>query len=230
MAEVIAVSSSGKCCSVCNMFKPFTEFNSKKCSKYGYHIQCKECRRFIELRSIHREENRQPMIIVDGEPTMCEELSLPELKALQKQHNIILDRHYNKKELVELSQQRGVLPANYTIGRRQVKNQKVTAEPKTHLTSRASAEPNSSLASSLPTGVTNQKYIPKANIRGHARRVELKLINDETFQPTEVQVFPSLYKAGNFLGTFNSVVEHFNRRRYKSKINGKMYSRVSQKK
>jgi hypothetical protein len=77
----------------------------------------------------YREENRPPMIIVDGEPTICEELSLPELKALQKQHNITLDRHYNKKELVELLKQRGVLPASYTIGRRRVKNHKPSAEP-----------------------------------------------------------------------------------------------------
>jgi hypothetical protein len=69
----------------------------------------------------------------------------------------------------------------------------------------------------------NQKYIPKANIRGRARRVELKSIDDETFQLTEVQVFPSLYKAGKFLGTFNSVVVHFNGRCYKSKIDGKTY-------
>jgi hypothetical protein len=122
MAEVTAVSSNGKCCSVCNVFKPFNEFNNKKCSKDGYRSQCKDCRRYIELMSISREENRPPMIIVDGEPTICEELSLPELKTLQKQHNIVLDKHYNKKELVELLKQRGVLPASYTIGRRRVKN------------------------------------------------------------------------------------------------------------
>jgi hypothetical protein len=45
-----------------------------------------------ELMSISREESRPPMmIVVDGEPTICEELSLPELKALQKQHNIVLN-------------------------------------------------------------------------------------------------------------------------------------------
>jgi hypothetical protein len=93
MAEVTAVSSNGKCCSVCNVFKPFNEFNNKKCSKDGYHSQCKDCRRLRELLSISREENRPPMIIVDGEPTICEELSLPELKALQKQHNISLNGH-----------------------------------------------------------------------------------------------------------------------------------------
>jgi hypothetical protein len=187
----------------------------------------------MELMSIYCEENRRPMIIVDGKPTMCEELTLPELKALQKQHNITLDRHYNKKELVELLKQRGVLPASYTIGRRRVKN----CEPKKDLTSRTSAETNSSLVraslanlslpdpqagSPRPAGVTNGKYTPKSNIRGRARRVKLKLIDDETFQPTEVQVFPSLYKAGKFLGTFGCVMIHFNGRWYKSMVDGKM--------
>jgi hypothetical protein len=59
-----------------------------------------------------------------GEPKICEELSLPELKALQKQYKIILSGHYNKNELVEVLKQRGVLPANYTVGRRRVKNMK----------------------------------------------------------------------------------------------------------
>jgi hypothetical protein len=208
MAELTAISSNGKCCSVCIVFKLFNEFNNKKCSKDDYHSQCEDCRRLRELMSISREEDRPPMmIVVDDEPMICEELSLPELKTLQKQHNIIIDRHYNKKELVELLKQRGVLPASYTIGRRRVKKD---------LTSRTSAEPNSSLAraspvdkrppgaanSSLPdpqagslrpAGVTNRKHTPKSNIRGRARRVELKLIDDET----EVQVFPSLYKAGS---------------------------------
>jgi hypothetical protein len=130
--------------------------------------------------SIYREGNRPPMIIVDGEPTKCEELSIPELKALKKQHNIALDRHYNKKELVELLKQRGVLPASYTMGRRRVKNHKPgdDEEPKRDLTSRTSAELNSSLASSLPdpqagsprpAGVTIRKHTPKCNIRGRAR-------------------------------------------------------------
>jgi hypothetical protein len=192
-----------------------------------------------ELMSISREESRPPMmIVVDGESMICEELSLPELKTLEKQHNITLDIHYNKKELVELLNQRGVLPASYIIGRRRVKNH----EPKKDLTSRTSAEPNSSLAraspvdkrpqgaanSSLPdpqagsprpAGVRNRKHTPKSNIRGCARRVELKLIDDET----EVQVFPSLYKAGKFLGTFGCVMTHFNGRWCKSKVDGKMY-------
>jgi hypothetical protein len=94
MAEV---PSNGKSCSVCNVFKPFTEFNNKKDSKDGYHSQCKDCRRMRELISISHEENRPPMMIdMDGEPTICEELSLPELKALQKQHKIILNGYCNK--------------------------------------------------------------------------------------------------------------------------------------
>jgi hypothetical protein len=123
MAEVMAVPSNGKSCSVCNVFKPFTEFNNKKDSKDGYHSQCKDCRRMRELIGISREESRPPMMTdVDGEPTICEELSLPELKALQKQHNIVLNVHCNKNELVEVLKQRGVLPANYTVGRRRIKN------------------------------------------------------------------------------------------------------------
>jgi hypothetical protein len=77
-----------------------------------------------------REENRPSMIIVDGEPTISEELTLPELKALRKQHNIALDRHYNKKALVELLKQRGVLPADYTTGRRRVQNNKPGDKPR----------------------------------------------------------------------------------------------------
>ena len=192
MAEV---SSNGKCCSVCNVFKPFNEFNNKKCSTDGYHSQCKDCRRLRELMSISREENRPPMIIVDGEPTICEELSLTELKALQKQHNIVLNGYYNKKELVELLKQRGVLPASYTIGRRRVKNKKVAAEH------------------------TKGKHTPKVNIRARARRVELTLL-DGSFQS---QVFPSLYQAAKFLGTFGCSITHYDGRWYRSKVDGKMY-------
>jgi hypothetical protein len=152
--------------------------------------------------SISREENRPPMIIVDGEPTICEELSFPELKALQKQHNITLDRHYNKKELVELLKQRGVLPASYTIGRRRVKNKKVAAEH--------SEESKKG------------KHTPKVNIRARARRVELTLL-DGSFQPTESQVFPSLYQAAKFLGTFGCSITHYDGRWYRSKVDGKMY-------
>jgi hypothetical protein len=69
----MAVQSNGKCCSVCNVFKPYSEFNNKQCSKDGYHSQCKDCRRLRELMSISREENRPlKMIVVDSEPTTCE--------------------------------------------------------------------------------------------------------------------------------------------------------------
>jgi hypothetical protein len=41
----ILAEVNGKCCSVCNVFKPFIEFNNRKDSKDGYHSQCKDCRR-----------------------------------------------------------------------------------------------------------------------------------------------------------------------------------------
>jgi hypothetical protein len=47
---------------------------------------------------------------------LSEELSLPELKAFQKQHNVVLNGHNNMGESVELLKQRGVLPPGYTIG------------------------------------------------------------------------------------------------------------------
>jgi hypothetical protein len=161
--------------------------------------------------SISREENRPPMIIVDGEPTICEELSLPELKALQKQHNIVLNGHYNKKELVELLKQRGVLPAITQLGEDGSRIINLPIQLVSEESKKGTSPPRAN------------KYTPKANIRGRARRVELTLLDDETFQPTESQVFPSLYKAAKFLGTFSSVMTHFDGRWYKSKIDGKMY-------
>jgi hypothetical protein len=83
---------------------------------------------FIDKQSIEREDKRQPIIFVNGEPTMCEKLSLPKLKALQKQHNNVLNGHSNE-ELVELLKQRGVLPPDHTVGRRRVKNLKPASEP-----------------------------------------------------------------------------------------------------
>lgn len=47
------------------------------------------------------EQNRT-LIFVNGEAKRCEELSLPELKASQKEHKIVLDGHCNKGELIEL--------------------------------------------------------------------------------------------------------------------------------
>lgn len=132
MAAVTIVSNDNKlskCCSECNVLKLFREFHNKKCSEDDYHSLCKECRKSIEKQSISQEENRQPIIFINGEPMLCEELSLPELKALQKHHNIILNGHYNKAEFVEWFKQRGVLPPGYTVGRRRVKNPKPVSEP-----------------------------------------------------------------------------------------------------
>lgn len=81
MADATTVSNNGERCIVCNAFKLFIEFNNKRRSKDGYHSQCKECRKLNEQQSVQREENRHPIILVNGEPTICEELLLPELKA-----------------------------------------------------------------------------------------------------------------------------------------------------
>jgi hypothetical protein len=188
-----------KHCTVLKQFEWFHQFHSKKCSRDGYHTQSKEYRKSIDEQSIEREVKRQRIILVNGEPTMCEELSLPELKALQKQHNIILEKNYNRKELVELLKQRGVLHPDYTIGRRRVKNKKLVSDK-------------------LDEAKT-VKHMP----REHMRRVELTLVDDET---SDSHLFPSLYKAAKFLGTFSSFQLSFNMRYYKSKIDGKTY-RVS---
>jgi hypothetical protein len=154
--------------------------------------------------SISREESRPPMmIVVDGEPTICEELSLPELKALHTQHKIILSGHYNKNELVEVLKQRGVLPANYTVGRRRVKNRILQG-------------------ACLEEEMKKVKHIPKTNIRTRVRRVELTLL-DDSYQPTESQIFPSLYKAAKFLGTVGCNITHYDGRWCRSKINDKLY-------
>lgn len=128
---------------------------------------------------------------------MCTEASLSELVALQKQHKIVIKGH-NQGELVELLKQCGVLPPDYVVARG------VKAPPQERET---------------------PKQPPKYNgkIREHHRKAELALTDDEIFQPIEVQVYPSMYKAAKFLGTFNTVVLTFNRRCYKSKVNSKTY-------
>jgi hypothetical protein len=94
------------------------------------------------------------------------------------------------------------LPANYTVGRRRVKNKKSVDI--------ASEEPKKS------------KHIPKTNNRTRARRVELTLL-DDSHQPTESQVFPSLYKAAKFLGTVNCTITHYDGWWCRSKIDDKLY-------
>lgn len=104
---------------------------------------------------------------------------MPELKALQTEHKIVLDGHYIKKELRELLNKCGVLPPEYEIGRR------VTHMPalKEHTT------PPPHLSLSLVQSRNGNYYL----IRGHLSRAELTLIDDETFQPTDKQKFPTRY-------------------------------------
>jgi hypothetical protein len=108
---------------------------------------------------------------------------------------IILNGHYNKNELVEVLKQRGVLPANYTVGRRRIKNRKPQE--------------------ACPDTPREGNHTPKANTRTRVRRIEQTLL-DDSYQPTESQVFPSMYKAAKFLGTFGCSMTHFDGRWYKS--------------
>jgi hypothetical protein len=66
------------------------------------------------------------------------------------------------------------------------------------------------------------KHIPKTNIRTRARRVELTLL-DDSYQPTESLVFPSLYKAAKFLGKVGCNITHYEGRWCRSKIDDKLY-------
>jgi hypothetical protein len=95
------------------------------------------------------------------------------------------------------------LPANYTVGRRRIRNRK----------------PQEACPEEEPKNV---KHTPKTNIRTRARRVELTLL-DDTFQPTESQVFLSLYKAAKFLGTVGCNIIQYEGRWCRSKIDDKLY-------
>jgi uncharacterized Zn finger protein len=93
--------SIGECCSVRGIFKSFSEYHNRKDTKDKHANQCKGCRAVISKTSIQREQTRQP-VYINGEVKLCEELSLPELKTLQKGRKIVLDGHYTKNELVKL--------------------------------------------------------------------------------------------------------------------------------
>jgi hypothetical protein len=86
------------------------------------------------------KRSRPPMmIVVDGEPTICEELSLPELKALQKQHNIVLNDIAIRMNLLKYSSSVEYCQLITQLGEDGFKNRKpgrcYSAEPKTDVTS-----------------------------------------------------------------------------------------------
>jgi hypothetical protein len=172
-----------KQCRRCVQDLPLTRFYKNPDHKDGYNSICKSCAYNTERR-------------IYNDPS-CE-LSLPELKALLKEHKITGKTHLNKPEIIELLKEHGVLPPNYIAGIRRVKN----------VASR--------------TRSTNPKHEVLSKIRNSRRRVELTVIDPTTLKPTdEVYKFPSLYKTAKYLSTFSYTISNFNGCDFKS--NDKIY-------
>ena len=111
------VGSSDRTCSECNITKPLTEFYKRR---DDFTKRCKECVcRAERLRyTIKGVENGTYQCYEVGLDEVHQELSLPELKALMKHHNIPIKAHSNKSDIVEVLKQHGILPENYVSGLR----------------------------------------------------------------------------------------------------------------
>ena len=130
-----------KYCNRCEQQLPLTNFYINRDSPDGYNSICKSCK-------YNTDKERHTL---NGLPSDTpSELSLPELKSLLKEHKITCTSHLNKPEIINLLKERGVLPENYFIGRRRIKN--------------------------LPK-VKNPNPRPALNIRNCGRKVELTLID-----------------------------------------------------
>jgi hypothetical protein len=102
-------------CSECKITKPLTEFYKRR---DDFTKRCKEC--------VWRSERlRYTMMGVEDDTYQCyevgldelhQELSLPDLRALMKAHNIPIKAHSNKADIVEVLKQHGILPDNYVSG------------------------------------------------------------------------------------------------------------------
>ena len=182
-------------CNECKIIKPITEFYKRK---DDYTKRCKECVCQSErLRyTIKNVENGTYEWYEVGLDEIPQELSLPELKALMKQHNITIKPHSNKPDIVEVLKQQGILPLNYINGLRRV---------------------TPPIAPTCKVSTPSVTGIPK---RLAAQTVELTDMSDGS-----VTVYPSLYKAAKFLGTYNhNITKHnglsysYNNKMYKIKI------------
>ena len=67
------------------------------------------------IRGIENSISQYYNVGLDNIP---QELSLPELKALMKPHNVPIKPHSNKPDIVEVLEQHGILPSNYINGLR----------------------------------------------------------------------------------------------------------------
>ena len=129
-----------KYCNRCEQQLPLMNFYINRDSPDGYNSICKFCKN-------NTDKERHTL-----KPDTPSELSLPELKTLLKEHKITCTSHLNKLEIINLLKERGVLPENYFIGRRRIKN--------------------------LPK-VKNPNPKPALNIRNCGRKVELTLIDTD---------------------------------------------------
>lgn len=197
-------------CNKCSEYKYLTDYYVRKDSKDGYAKTCKTCKNFLDrLRYKQNKEN------IFSEVEISTDLSLPELKALVKTHRIVLKGHCNKQDIVDVLKENQVLPLDYTLSKRRVKN----AAPL------ARAAPHTSCASQINAKTNIVAKQPKV-----PRKVQLTLAEQDgtltdTGGPTSstVHQFPSIYKAAKFLGVYSCVVATNDMLYYKSKIDGKNY-------
>ena len=116
-AEHLRFGSEHSTCNECKITKPLTEFHKRL---DNYNKRCKECVcRAERLRyTIRGIDNGTYQCYDVGLDEIPQELSLPELKALMKQHNITIKPHSNKPDIVEVLKQQGILPSNHVSGLR----------------------------------------------------------------------------------------------------------------
>ena len=182
-------------CNKCSEYKYLTDYYVRKDLKDGYAKTCKTCKNFLDrLRYKQNKEN------IFSEVEISTDLSLPELKALVKKHGIVLRGHCNKQDIVDVLKENQVLPLDYTLSKRRVKN----------------AAPHTSCASQVkPDTVVKQPKVP--------RKVQLTLAEKDGTVTDTVHQFPSIYKAAKFLGVYSCVVATNDMLYYKSKIDGNNY-------
>ena len=195
------MDKNSRTCNDCKITKPITEFYKRR---DDYTKRCKECVCQSErLRyAIKTVENGTYQCYEVGLDEIPQELSLPELKALMKQHNIPIKPHSNKPDIVEVLKQKGILPQNYINGIRRVPPPDKLVNP-----SDTSKDPKRL--------TTRQAGLPTA------QAVELTDMSDRS-----VSVYPLLYKTAKFLGTYNhNITKHnglsysYNNKMYKIRVN-----------
>ena len=185
-------------CSECKITKPITEFYKRK---DDFTKRCKDCVCQSErLRyMIKNVENGKYECYEVGLDEIHQELSLPELKALMKQHNITIKPHSNKPDIVEVLKQQGILPLNYINGLRRV---------------------------SPPITPTRKVSTPSVTVTTIPKRLAAQTVELTDMSDGSVTVYPSLYKAAKFLGTYNhNITKHngllysYNNKIYKIHVN-----------